>query len=375
MKILLTGGGTGGHVYPIFAVAHQLQKLAQIEGIVKLDLLYFSDRLFDPDRLKQMGIRYRWIPAGKVRRYFSLLNITDFFKTAFGMVLALWGVFIEVPDVVFAKGGYASFPVLLAARLLRIPVVLHESDTVPGWVNRWAGAFARRIAIAFAEAAAFFPNERTALVGNPIRQEVLGGSVAEAEVIFGSGTMPVVLVLGGSQGSERINEAVLTVLSELVKSVRVIHQCGDRNEDGVRKESATILEKSEYRANYHVFGTLDDGQMRSAGRIATLVVSRAGAGAIFEIAAWGKPAILIPLSESAQDHQRKNAYAYARTGAALVMEESNMTPSVFSAEIRAIATDTERQEKMKKAAALFARPDAANLLAREIMTLALEHAT
>ncbi|MBI2039173.1 MAG: undecaprenyldiphospho-muramoylpentapeptide beta-N-acetylglucosaminyltransferase [Candidatus Niyogibacteria bacterium] len=374
MKILLTGGGTGGHFYPILAVARALKKLAEAESIARLDLLYLSDHPFNADLLQQIGIRYHRIPAGKMRRYFSILNITDFLKTAVGMLSAIWRSLIEVPDVVFAKGGYASFPALSAARLLNIPVVVHESDTVPGRVNRWAARFAKRVAIAFPEAAEFFPKEKTALVGNPIRSEIIGGNLEEAAVIFGATLAPTVLVLGGSQGSERINNAILAILRDLVSDARVIHQCGDTNYETVAKQSATVLEGHEYRERYRLFGSLDEGELRNAALVATVIVSRAGAGAIFEAAAWGKPAILIPLPESAGDHQRKNAYAYARTGASLVIEESNLTPSVLATEIRKIIQDPERQEKMRTAARAFARPDAAAVLAKEIMALALEHA-
>ncbi|MBI1957351.1 MAG: undecaprenyldiphospho-muramoylpentapeptide beta-N-acetylglucosaminyltransferase [Candidatus Niyogibacteria bacterium] len=374
MRILLTGGGTGGHFYPILAVARSLKKLAEAEGIVEMDLVYLSDQPFDAEALRQIGIRYHRIPAGKVRRYFSILNFTDFFKTAAGMAAALWRVLFEVPDVVFAKGGYASFPALVAARLLGIPVVIHESDTVPGRVNRWAARFARRIAIAFPEAAEFFPKETTALIGNPVRSEILGGNLEEAAVIFGATLAPTVLVLGGSQGSERINNAILAILKDLLNDARVIHQCGEKNEGTIAKQSSTILEGHEYRERYRLFGSLDEGELRNAALVTTVIVSRAGAGAIFEAAAWGKPAILIPLPEAAADHQRKNAYAYARSGAALVIEESNLTPSVLLTEIRKIIQDAARQETMRQAAKAFARPEAAAVLAKEIVTLALEHA-
>lgn len=372
MKILLTGGGTGGHFYPILAVARALKKIAQEERIFEMELTYFSDDPFDADLLRQEGIRFKKVPAGKARRYFSFLNVVDIFKTLWGTVKAILDIFLDMPDVIFSKGGYASFPALIASRLFRLTVMIHESDIEPGRVNRWAGRFAESVAISFPEAIKYFPEEKTAFVGNPIRSRLLGGNLEEAKLIFGADTAPTILILGGSQGSVLINNVVLDILPDLVKEIRVIHQCGDKNLDSVSKQSSVILEKSEFKDRYHFFGTLSEDELRAASFMSTLIVSRAGGGAIFEIAAWGKPAILIPLARAAQDHQRKNAYAYTRTGAAEVIEEVNLTPHILLAQIKKILSDTARQEKMKEAATRFARTDAAYKIAKEIIALALK---
>ncbi|MCH7883145.1 UDP-N-acetylglucosamine--N-acetylmuramyl-(pentapeptide) pyrophosphoryl-undecaprenol N-acetylglucosamine transferase [Patescibacteria group bacterium] len=375
MKILLTGGGTGGHFYPILSVSRALKKIAERERIFEMELTYFSDDPFDADLLRQEGIRFKKVSTGKVRRYFSFRNFTDIFKTLWGVGHAIFNIFFDIPDVIFAKGGYASFPALVASRFFRIPVIIHESDTVPGRVNRWAGKFARSIAISFPEAISYFPEGKTALVGSPIRPRILGGNTEEAKLIFGYDGAPVLLILGGSQGSEIINNAVSSILPELIKEARIIHQCGEKNLDSIKKQSSVILEKSELKDRYRLFGTLGEDELRNASCLAILIVSRAGGGAIFEIAAWGKPAILIPLAGAAQDHQRKNAYAYARTGAANVIEEVNLTPHILLAEIKKILSDTARQERMRTAASRFAKVDGAEKIAREIITLALEHAS
>lgn len=374
MKILLTGGGTGGHFYPIIAVSRALKKIAEAEGFIEMDLIYFADRPFDESVLKEEGVRFKQISAGKMRRYFSPANFFDFFKTISGAANALVNVYINMPDVVFAKGGYASFPALLAARIFRIPVIIHESDTVPGLVNRWAAKFARRIAISFPESIKYFPEERSALTGNPLRSRVLGGNLEEAKTIFGYDGAPTILVLGGSQGSQKINNVILEILPEILKDARLIHQCGEKNLDSVSKQSSVILEKNEFKRRYHLYPFLKEDDLRAASFISSLIVSRAGAGAIFEIAAWGKPSIIIPLSNSAQDHQRENAYSYARSGAALVIEEANLTPHILLAEIRKILQDESRQKKMSVSASNFAKPDAAEKIAKEIIKLALEHA-
>ncbi len=374
MKIFLTGGGTGGHFYPVLAVIRALKKIAEEERFVEMSLLYMADDPFDLKTLGEEGVRFVSVPAGKVRRYFSFLNFTDSLKTLAGIIRAVTFIFWRMPDVIFAKGGYSSFPALIAARFFRIPVIIHESDAVPGRVNRWASKFARRVAVSFAESAKFFPESKTALVGNPIRTRVLGGNIEEARSVFGPESLPTILFLGGSQGASKLNDVVMDVLPELLPEVRIIHQCGPGNFDDVSKRSSVILDKNQFKDRYKLFKFMDEDVLRNASLVSDLIISRAGAGAIFEIAAWGKPSILIPLPSSAQDHQRENAYAYARTGAALVIEESNLTPHILMVEVKKILQDKIRRETMSKYAKSFSKTDAAEKLAREIIALAMEHA-
>lgn len=372
MKILLAGGGTGGHFFPLIAVARELRSYAAEQRLVSMELTLMSNSPFDPSLLREEGIRFVKVPAGKLRRYVSLLNILDLFKTLFGIARALWYIFRNFPDVIFAKGGYASFPALLAGRIFRIPVVVHESDVVPGLVNSWAGKFADRVAISFSETARYFPGEKTALTGNPVRKDVLGGSVAEAEEVFGlERGVPTVLVFGGSQGAKKINDVLVDALPELTKEVQVIHQTGEKQFKEIRGRSRIVLEKTALARRYHPFAFLDAPLLRNASRASVLAVSRAGAGMIFEIAAWGLPSIVIPIIHAAQDHQRKNAYAYARTGAATVLEEANFTPHVLSAEIMRLVADPGARNEMKNAAQSFARIDAARKIAEEIIRIGI----
>lgn len=374
MRILLTGGGTGGHFYPVLAVIRALKKIAEEERFVEMDVVYMSDSPFDSRALREEGVKFVSVPAGKMRRYFSLLNFTDLFKTLLGIIRAVIYVFWQMPDVVFAKGGYSSFPALLSARLFKIPVVIHDSDAAPGKVSVWASKFAKRVGISFGESAKYFPKEKTALVGNPVRARILGGNPEEAKAVFGqAGGMPTILVLGGSQGAVKINDVILDILPEILAEAKIIHQCGQNNLDEVSKRSLVVLEKSGLKDRYKLFAFLDEDSLRSAALVSDLIISRAGAGAIFEIAAWGKPSILIPIYNSPQDHQRANAYSYSRAGGALVIEEPNLTPHVLLTEINKILGDKARMEKMGQAARSFAKPDAARSLAREIITLALEH--
>lgn len=374
MKIYLTGGGTGGHFFPIIAVARAVKKISWEQKIIPPELFFASSDYYDKTLLFQEDIKFRFIPAGKIRRYFSFWNIFDLFKTMFGLIKAIFQIYLDFPDVVFAKGGYASFPALLAARILKIPTIIHESDSIPGKVNEWAGKFAKKVAISFPETLRYFPQEKTALTGNPIRKEILGGNAEEAEKIFNLGKgLPVILILGGSQGAKKINDIILDVLVELVKNYEIIHQTGENNLKEIKMRTNFLLEKSDFKQRYHPYGFLDEGSLRNASYIASLVISRAGAGAIFEIAAWNLPAILIPIVDSAQDHQRQNAYNYARSGAAEVIEETNLTSHIFILRVERIIKNKDVQQKMRLSAQGFAKIDAAEKIGAEIIKLGLEH--
>ncbi|OHA14547.1 MAG: undecaprenyldiphospho-muramoylpentapeptide beta-N-acetylglucosaminyltransferase [Candidatus Tagabacteria bacterium RIFCSPLOWO2_01_FULL_39_11] len=375
MKILFTGGGTGGHFYPTIAVIRALKKIADEERIFDLRIFFMSDSPYDDNILLEEGVEFIKIPAGKIRRYFSLLNIPDIIKTFFGVIKAVWKIYIHIPDAIFIKGGYASFPAFIAAVLFRIPILVHESDAVPGRVNRWAGRFAKRIAVSFAGTIKYFPEEKTAFTGNPIRINLIGGTHEEARTIFKlEEEAPIIFVLGGSQGAQKINTILSDALLSLIKDYQIIHQCGKANIKEVSGRSSVILENSESKRRYHVFPFLTEAEMRNASFAADLIVSRAGAGAIFEIAAWGKPSIIIPLPSAAQDHQRENTYIYKRAGACEVIEEENLSATILISEINGILKNFEKRERMKKAALNFAKPDAASKIAKEIINLALEHA-
>jgi len=374
MKILFTGGGTGGHFYPIISIIEAMRVLIEEERLVGIEFIFMSDSPYDENLLLKEDIRFIKVKTGKMRRYFSLLNITDVFKTAGGLWSAFWKIYREFPNVVFGKGGYASFPALFAARILKIPIIIHESDAVPGRVNRWAAKFAKRIAISFPESAKYFPADKTALTGNPIRRGIQGSTPEEAKELFQlESGIPVILILGGSQGSKNINDNVLDIASELVNFAQIIHQCGKNNFEEVKNRLSVVLEKSPFKSRYHVFDYLNDTLLRDASSIADIVISRAGASSIFEIAAWNLPSILIPLDNSAQNHQRENAYSYARSGAAEVIEETNLTPHLLLSEIQQLLKNKKRLEGMKEAAKNFAQPKAARKIAREILNLALKY--
>ncbi len=373
MKILFTAGGSGGHFYPIIAIAEAINDMVREKKILEPKLYYAAPDPYDNEMLLAQTIEFVPTSAGKIRRYFSLLNITDVFKTTWGVMHSVLKIFFIYPDVVFGKGGYASFPMLLAARLFRIPVVIHESDSVPGRVNKWAGKFAVKIAVSYPEAAAFFPKEKVAYTGNPIRKAILLPAREGArEFLKLEGGLPVVLILGGSQGAQAVNDAIISALPKLVEKYEVIHQTGAQNLKEVEGRAKVALINSPHPERYKPFGYLNDLATRMAAGAATVIVSRAGS-TIFEIANWGIPSILVPLEGAASDHQSKNAFSFARSGGATVIEQNNLTSGVLLSEIARIVENPEVARTMATAAKSFARVDAASAIAHVLLDIALSH--
>ena len=377
MRILFTGGGTGGHFYPIISVAEELNNIAKEKKLFQLELFYMSPTPYDPGVLYEHNIIYKRNSAGKLRRERTLLNLlknfVDLFKTGAGILFSIWQMYKIYPDVVFGKGGYGSFPALIAARLLLIPVVIHESDTVPGRVNIWAGKWVSRIALSYVDAAKYFPENKIAYTGQPVRKEVATPLATGArEFLKIEEGVPVILVLGGSQGAQKLNDAVLDGLKSLVEKYVIIHQTGKKNLTEATITSEAILSDSIHKNRYKAFDYLDVLALRMSAGVASVVISRAGS-TIFEIASWRIPAIIIPINERVSRDQHSNAFAYARSGACEVVEEANLTPNLLASEIERLVNNEEEREKMKAAAKAFYKPDAAYLIAQELLKIALEH--
>ena len=374
MKILLTGGGTGGHFYPLIAIAEELNRIADSERIINFKLYYMSDKPYDRELLDQQFIHFIPITAGKLRVYFSFQNFIDIFKTGFGVFGAIFKVFKLYPDVVVSKGGYPAFPVLLASRLLRIPVIIHESDTVPGRVNKWSGKFARKVAVSYPEAGQFFNESKISITGQPLgKRNVANPNVGDSREFFDlDPNIPTIGVWGGSQGAHIINSAIVDVLPTLLDKYQVIHQTGPKDFDEITTEVRIMLGDNTKRTHYKPFAMLNDVQTKMFGGACDIIVTRAGSS-LFEIAAWGKPSVVIPYPIAHGDHQRKNAYHYARSGACVVIEESNLTPSVLQNEIEQILENKDRYDAMSLHAHNFYKPDAAKIIATEAVTIALSH--
>lgn len=377
MKIVLAGGGSGGHFYPLIAVAEAIEDITREKHLIEPKLYYTGPSPFDSSALLEHEIEYLPSAAGRVRRYSSVLNVFDFFKTGWGVVKSLIQLFKIYPDVVFSTGGFAAFPTLYAARILSIPVVMYDADAKPGRVSLWSASFARNIALAHPDAAAQFPQKylsKIARTGHPIRKEIEapakeGGS----EFLKLEADTPTIFILGGSSGAKSLNETILDALPSLVERYNVVHQTGKDNLQEVNGLAGVILKNSRHVARYRAFGLLNALALRMAGGISSLVVSRAGSGMIFEIASWGLPAILIPIPTEISHDQTENAFSYARSGAATVLEQKNLSPHLLVAEIDRIMSDTALREKMSAAARQFARPEAAKKIAQVILDTALTH--
>ncbi len=369
MKILFAGGGTAGHILPLIATARELRR---VQGTNNISFAYLGPKdAFNRILLSQEGIEVQTILAGKLRRYLSvtsvLRNIVDvLFMFPIGLLQSFGKVFTFSPDLMVSKGGYGALAPAIAAWVMQVPVFLHESDASPGLANRIAGRFATRIFVSFAKTENF-PREKMTLIGNPIRKEILSGSKQEAKRIFKlQGEKPIVLISGGSQGAQKINDTLLNILNEALGEFEIIHQTGEKNFKQIQAEAKVIMEK-ERVAYYHPVPFLKETELRHAYAAADIIVNRAGSGSIFEIAALGKPSIIIPLANSAQNHQIKNAYAYQKTGACVVLEEANLTPNFFLEKLKYFVSHPKDTEKMKAAALAFAKPQAANTLARLII--------
>lgn len=371
MLIILTGGGSGGHIFPLISVAKKVTVLARDRGIEDIQFLYVGPRFDDisEEVFKREGIGRAYILSSKWRRYASPLNIVDLIKLPFAILQAIWILFRHMPDAVFSKGGYGSFPVMIAGWIFFIPSrVIHESDSVPGVANRLAAPFAKRIGTAFESAALKFPVKKTAVVGMPIRDDLCGQDPKQARTFFDIvSARKVVLVIGGSQGAKRINDAIAQILLKLISKYEVIHISGPHQYEDVKAEVAAIA-GSDLGGYYHLYPFLTE-EIKFAMTLADIVISRAGASSIFEIASCGKPSILIPLPTAAQDHQRKNAYEYAKSGGTIVIEEGNLTPNLLYSTLVSVLDDPTAIAKMSSGAASFATKDASETIAKEILQL------
>lgn len=373
MKILFTGGGTGGHFYPLIAVAQKTYEELDKKHIYDAKFYFMSIDPYDKQALADLQIEFVQVPAGKLRIYASFKNFIDLFKTAYGVFVAMYKMYKIYPDVVFSKGCYASFPALFAARILRIPVIIHESDMAPGRVTKWSARFARRIAVSYPDLVSYFGENKTAWTGQPVREELMKPIKDGAyEYLKLKNDLPVIYVTGGSLGAQKINDCVLDALPDLVKKYQIIHQTGSANFEEVKGRAEIKLHGSPFIENYKPFAFLNPLAIKMTAGVAKLVVTRAGS-TLFEIASWGTPAIVIPFSKSNGDHARKNAYAYARAGAGTVIEELNLGASELIFAIENILNNPDVYKNMQEGAKGFSRPDAASIIAQEIVQIGLSH--
>ena len=318
-KIVLTGGGTAGHVTPNIALMPALKE----DGY---DIYYIgSKKGMEKAMITDLGIPYTGISTGKLRRYFDLRNFIDPFKVIHGYFEARRALKRIKPDVIFSKGGFVAVPVVLAAKSLNIPAVIHESDMTPGLANRISAKGASYFCCNFPETLKLLPEGKAVLSGTPIREELLHGSREKGFSFTGlDNSKPVLLVTGGSQGSKFINDAVRASLDQLLPSFNIVHLCGKGNLD------PDLTSKSGYVQYEFISKELPD-----LFSMADLVISRAGANAICELLALRKPNILIPLGlDSSRGDQILNAESFEKQGFSYVLKEDNMDQNQFIKAIR-----------------------------------------
>ena len=308
-RIILTGGGTAGHVTPNIALLPRLKEL-------QYDIHYIgSYNGIEKELISQFGIPYHGISTGKLRRYFSVQNFTDPFRVIKGMGEARKLIKILEPDVIFSKGGFVSVPVVLAGKGQHVPVIIHESDMTPGLANKISIPSATKVCCNFPETLSSLPAGKAVLTGSPIRQELLSGDKYRArEFLHFTSDKPVILVVGGSLGAVAVNNAIRTILPELLKDFQVIHLCGRGKEE-----------------------------LRDLFALTDIVISRAGANAICELLALHKPNLLIPLSANAsRGDQILNARSFERQGFSMVLEEEELTNETLLSAVHDLYDNREK---------------------------------
>ena len=367
MRVVIAGGGTGGHTFAGLAAAAELR--ARLGDGVTLDWVG-SHAGLEATRAPAAGIAYHAIATGKLRRSLAARNLTDLALRVPAGFAQAWRLLGRLrPDVVLATGGYVAVPTAVAAAVRRLPLVAHEQVVVPGLANRVIGRLADRVAVTFAAATPAFPAGRVVVTGNPVRAELLAGDRSRGRARLGlAPDGPLLYVTGGALGSHRINRVVGEALPALLPVSPVVHQCGTNAFDdaGWLAGQAAAL-PAPLRARYRVLPFVGD-ELPDLYAATDLVVGRAGAGTVTELAALGLPAILIPLPGARGDEQTANARVLAEAGAAILLPERELTGTRLVDLVRELCADPARRRAMAAAARGLAVPDAA----RRLVDLVLE---
>ena len=380
IKILVTGGGSSGHISPALAIIKTIGDIAAGQDWQPQFRYIGGTRGIERQQISAAGIEFVGVATGKLRRYFSLENLTDLFRIPIGVAQALREVARFRPDVVLSTGGYVGVPAVLAAYALRVPILTHEQTVQVGLANRITARFATTIALTFESARQELPaalRNRAIVTGNPVRPLIFGGDGAAAARWAGfarvDDSMPTIYVTGGSQGARIINRAVEAALPDLLGFGRVIHQCGQQpdgeQQDYDRLEQAAAQLPPELRRRYY-FTRFVGTEIKDVFALADLVVGRAGAGTIAEICVLGKPALYIPLVPTGGDEQTRNAQACAAAGAATIIAQSELSSARLLAELQPLLADRARLRAMGQAALTLGRPDAARAVATALLALA-----
>jgi len=333
MKILFTGGGTGGHVIPNIAIINELKKNKNVQ------IFYIGSKDgIEKKLIKDQGIVYKEIETGKLRRYLSKKNIEDFFKVFRGIKQAKAIIEELKPDVIFSKGGFVSVPVVLGARNKKIPIIIHESDITPGLANKISLPFADKICISFPETIKYVNKNKTMLTGTPVRGELFDGDENKAYKYLGmKKEKPIITIMGGSLGSECLNRCIRKSINELTKVYQIVHICG--------KGKVAEEYKQEGYVQYEYVGD----ELKDILKVTDLIISRAGANSLFEILMLSIPNILIPLSKKAsRGDQIVNAKSFEKQGFSYVLEEEKLTSQSLIHSINKVLEEKDKYIKNMK---------------------------
>ncbi|MDD5566861.1 MAG: undecaprenyldiphospho-muramoylpentapeptide beta-N-acetylglucosaminyltransferase [Patescibacteria group bacterium] len=351
MKIIFAGGGTGGSATPLLAVADEIG-----EKYPEADFLFIGTQYGPEGNLvREKGMGFQAISAGKLRRYFSWRNFIDPFRVLAGFFQSLKILKEYRPDVILAAGSFVSVPVVWAAWFLHIPALIHQQDVIPSLANKMLQRIATLITVTFESSLKNFPKEKTIWVGNPIREELLTGSRDAGQKDFGlDPSLPTVLVFGGGTGAQKINEMMMEMIFKLTKFCQVVHLFG--------KEKMMYKIKEE---RYHGYEFLV-GEMKEAFAVADIVLCRAGLGSLTEVAAVGLPAIIIPMPDT---HQEANAAVFKRANAAVVLDQSTVDPDFLVNVIHGLLSNMEWRRVLSKNIRQLVKPEAREILADKLLSL------
>jgi UDP-N-acetylglucosamine--N-acetylmuramyl-(pentapeptide) pyrophosphoryl-undecaprenol N-acetylglucosamine transferase len=371
MRVLVSGGGTGGHVYPALAIATELRARYQA------DILFLgSDDGLETEIVPAAGFRLAAIKAGRLRRYISLSTVTGVLRVPLGMIQAIGVVRKFRPQVAFSSGGFVAVPAALAARVNGVPLLMHQQDVPPNLSNRLAAPLATRISVSFADSLPYFPARKTRLLGNPVRQAILDARSVEplaARAQLGmDADLPLLLVTGGSQGARHLNQVTVRALPKLLAHCQVLQISGKQLYDETRLLAESVLEGQDEstRQRYRLVAYLNE-EMPLALRAADLVVCRSGASTLSELAALGKPGILAPLPPNiGASPQEANAAMFGRERAAIVIHNDDLTPDVLVEQALEIITSPTRLDEMARSAGNFAKLLATQEIASELVSIA-----
>ncbi|MCK4919168.1 MAG: UDP-N-acetylglucosamine--N-acetylmuramyl-(pentapeptide) pyrophosphoryl-undecaprenol N-acetylglucosamine transferase [Candidatus Pacebacteria bacterium] len=369
MRILLVGESAAGHLAPIIAVYEEINKKKKELNLNSLEfMLISSESHFLKEMLEGVDLPYKTIRSAKRRSTSPLQPILDFFNMIIGFFQSLFFIFDYMPDIVFSKGGKVSLPIVMVSWIFRIPVIIHESDSVADPTNKFMFKFAKKVAVSFKDSKDIYQSPKVFFSGNPVRSFITEANREKAIDDFVlDREKPTILIMGGSEGAMEINNLVIEILPELLENYQIIHQCGVGNYNNVKSviENMNIPNLN----NYHLFPFFKK-RIADAYVACDIVVSRAGANTVSEILSVDKPSILIPLASAVSDKQQKNAFHYSQSGAAVLLSEKNLKPHLLLNVINEIFQSSLKIMEMQRAARQLAQPEAAKKIAEQIIDIA-----